>query len=71
MRGPGTGLGDKLGETFFAAVHGAAAKHEKMRGVLGAGRGTGRGPKAGELGTWGGVPPQSDQPGFTSTRKKQ
>ncbi|ACO70473.1 glycosyltransferase family 4 protein [Micromonas commoda] len=71
MRGPGTGLGDKLGETFFAAVHGVAAKHEKMRGVLGAGRGTGRGPKAGELGTWGGVPPQSDQPGFTSTRKKQ
>ena len=71
MRGPGTGLGDKLGETLFAAVHGAAAKHEKMRGVLGAGQGTGRGPKAGELGTWGGVPSQSDQPGFTSTRKKR
>jgi len=70
MRGPGTGLGDKLGETLFAAVHGAAAKHEKMRGVLGAGQGTGRGPKAGELGTWGGVPPQRDQQGFTSTRKK-
>ena len=70
MRGPGTGLGDKLGETLFAAVHRAAAKHEKMRGVLGAGQGTGRGPKAGELGTWGGVPSQRDQQGFTSTRKK-
>ena len=69
-RGPGTGLLDKLGENIFAGVHGVAASNEGMRGVLGAGSGTGVGPGRDSLGTWGGVPAQSDKAGFTSSRKK-